>query len=119
MGHVSKTIKATFAASILILATGSVQASAAAFDGEWKVQIDSSRASCGGHRVSIDIADGKVASTSMMVTASGRVAEAGNISVTLKAGPKHASGSGRLSGTSGTGTWSGDQCSGTWTAQRI
>ena len=49
----------------------------------------------------------------------GRVANAGNISVTLTGGMKRAVGSGRLTGTSGSGTWRGTMRSGTWTAQRI
>jgi hypothetical protein len=53
-----------------------------------------------------------------MVTASGRVADAGNISVTLASGIKKATGFGHLSGTSGSGTWRGALCSGTWTASR-
>lgn len=129
MGHLSKTIRKPllkpllkpFLAAILILAAaGAAPAAAAGFDGEWNVQIASNRPSCGGGQsVSIGIAKGQIASTSAMVTASGRVAEAGAISVTLKSGLKRASGSGRLSGTSGSGTWRGDLCSGTWTAQRI
>jgi hypothetical protein len=54
-----------------------------------------------------------------MVTASGRVADAGVISVTLASGLKRAVGYGRLSGTSVSGTWRAAVCSGTWTAQRI
>jgi hypothetical protein len=54
-----------------------------------------------------------------MVTASGRVADAGVISVTLASGLKRAVGYGRLSGPSGSGTWRAAVCSGTWTAQRI
>jgi len=53
------------------------------------------------------------------VTASGRVADAGNISVTLISGMKRAKGFGHLTSTSGSGTWRGALCSGTWTAQRI
>jgi hypothetical protein len=53
------------------------------------------------------------------MNASGRVANAGNISVTLTSGMKRAVGSGRLSATTGSGTWRGAMCSGTWTAQRI
>jgi hypothetical protein len=53
-----------------------------------------------------------------VVTASGRVADAGNINVTLASGVKRAVGTGRLSGTSGSGTWRAALCSGTWTAQR-
>ena len=95
-------------------------AAAASFDGEWSVRIASTRPACGGGTtVSIGINNGRVASTSALVTASGRVADAGTISVTLAAGMKRAVGSGRLSTTAGSGTWHGDLCSGTWTAQRI
>ncbi|QHP70405.1 hypothetical protein EI171_25800 [Bradyrhizobium sp. LCT2] len=53
------------------------------------------------------------------VSASGRVADAGSINVTLSTGIKRAVGFGRLSGTSGSGTWRGALCTGTWTAERI
>jgi hypothetical protein len=54
-----------------------------------------------------------------MFMASGRVADAGTINVTLSSGMKRAVGSGHLTATSGSGTWHGVMCSGTWTAQRI
>jgi hypothetical protein len=66
--------------------------------------------------VAIGISNGQVSSS--MVPASGRVADAGNISVTLASGIKKATGFGHLSGTSGSGTWRGALCSGTWTASR-
>jgi hypothetical protein len=92
---------------------------AATFDGQWNVQIASSNSACSnGTSVAIGIANGQVASNTAMVTASGRVADAGNISVTLSSGLKRAVGSGRLTGTSGSGTWRAALCSGTWTAQR-
>jgi hypothetical protein len=95
-------------------------AAAAGFDGEWNVQIASSNSACGnGANVAIDISNGQVASANSAVSASGRVANAGNISVTLVSGIKRAVGSGHLTGTSGSGTWRGPMCSGTWTAQRI
>jgi hypothetical protein len=61
----------------------------------------------------------QVASGNAMVTASGRVADAGAISVTLISGMKRAVGSGHLTATSGSGTRRGALCSGTWTAHRI
>ncbi len=95
-------------------------ASAATFDGAWNVQIASPKAACGdGANVSIDISNGQVASAASGVSASGRVADAGNINVILISGIKRAVGSGHLSGTSGSGVWRGAMCSGTWTAQRI
>lgn len=100
----------------VLLATPAVAATK--FDGQWNVQIASSNAACTTGSVSIGISNGQVASNTATVTASGRVAEAGTISVTLSNGTKRAVGSGRLSGTSGSGTWRAALCSGTWTAQR-
>ena len=114
--------KILIASHILMLAGIAVAkpASAATFDGAWNVQIASSNAACpSGTSVSIGINNGQVASNNAMVTASGRVANAGSISVTLTSGMKRAVGSGQLNATSGSGTWRGAMCSGTWTAQRI
>jgi hypothetical protein len=95
-------------------------AMAAKFDGEWNVRIVSKNAACtNGASVSIGISNGRVASSNAAVTASGRVADAGTISVTLTSGMKRAVGSGHLSGSSGSGTWRAALCSGTWTAQKI
>jgi len=114
--------KASFAIGSLMLLAMSVAtpATAATFDGQWNVQIASSHSACGGGAsVSIGISNGQVASTNAMMTASGRVAEAGTISVTLVSGIKRAVGFGHLTGTSGSGTWRGTMCQGTWTAQKI
>jgi hypothetical protein len=114
--------RAVFASRFLMLLAMSVAtpAAAATFDGEWNVQIASTHTACGGSAsVSIGISHGQVASTNAMMTASGRVAEAGTISVTVSSGIKRAVGFGHLMGTSGSGTWRGAMCSGTWTAQRI
>jgi hypothetical protein len=122
-GHVMGQFrKAIFATRILFLLGLSVATPAAAstFDGDWNVQIVSSNVACpSGTNVSIGINNGQVASNNAMVTASGRVADAGGISVTLSSGMKRAVGSGHLTSTSGSGTWRGAMCSGTWTAQRI
>jgi hypothetical protein len=94
-------------------------AAAASFDGSWNVRIASSRSECGdGATLSIGISNGQVSGDGMM-RASGRVVEAGGITVTLVSGIKRATGFGHLSGTSGSGTWRGTLCSGTWTATRI
>jgi len=114
--------KAMIASGLLLLAGGlSLQpAAASSFDGQWSVRIASSNSACGdGATVSIGISDGQIASTNAAVSASGRVADAGQISVTLSSGIKRAMGFGRLDGTSGSGTWRGPMCSGTWTAQRM
>jgi hypothetical protein len=118
MGQFHKVI----IARILLFAVMSIAtpAAAATFDGEWNVQIAStSSVGGGGATVSIGIYNGQVASTNALMTASGRVADAGIISVTLISGIKRAVGWGHLSATTGSGTWHGALCSGTWTAQRI
>lgn len=106
----------------LLLASTLLATPAAAsttFDGQWSVQIASSNSSCtNGASVSIGISNGQVASNTASVAASGRVADAGTISVTLSTGIKRAVGFGRLSGSSGSGTWRAAMCSGTWTAER-
>jgi hypothetical protein len=112
--------KSLIAASLFAALGFAAPSAAATFDGDWNVQITSSNAACpSGASVSIEINNGQVASNSAAVTASGRVADAGNINVTLANGVKRAVGTGRLSGTSGSGTWRAALCSGTWTAQRI
>ena len=118
MGYFRKPILA--ARILLLLATPiATPAAAATFDGEWHVQIASNNVACpSGSSVAIDINNGQVASGNAMVTASGHVADAGAISVTLASGIKRAVGSGHLTATSGSGTWHGALCSGTWTAQR-
>jgi hypothetical protein len=110
------------AIAILMVAGISVAtpAAAATYDGAWNVQIASQNAACpSGTSVSIGINNGQVASNNSLVAASGRVADAGNINVTLSSGIKRAVGFGRLAGTSGSGTWHGGLCSGTWTAEKI
>ena len=105
---------------LMAAAHAATPAAAAGFDGQWNVQIASSSSVCGsGASVAIGINNGRVESSSALVTASGHVAEAGTISVTLVSGIKRAVGSGHLTATSGSGTWRGTMCSGTWTAQRI
>jgi hypothetical protein len=114
--------KAVVITRLLMLAgmSAATPASAATFDGAWTVQIASSNGACpSGATLSIGISNGQVASSNGSFSASGHVAEAGNISVTLNDGVKRAVGFGRLTGTSGSGTWRGAMCSGTWTAQRI
>ncbi len=109
-------------ATLVAIAFPLAQADAAAssFDGTWNVRISSSSETCGnGATVAIGINNGQIASGSAAVSASGRVADAGSINVTLSTGIKRAVGFGRLSGTSGSGTWRGALCTGTWTAEKM
>jgi hypothetical protein len=122
-GNVMEHLRKTIIASRVLLLVGmsiATPAAAATFDGAWNVQIASSSGACpNGTSVSIGINNGQVASNNAMVMASGHVADAGIISVTLSSGMKRAVGFGHLTATSGSGTWRGAMCSGTWTAQRI
>ena len=119
MGRIRKLVIGSGIVLCLAMALAS-PAAASTFDGEWSVRIASSSSECGnGATVSIGISNGQVASFDAAMRASGRVADAGNISVTLASGIKRTVGFGRLSGSSGSGTWRGGLCSGTWTAQRI
>jgi hypothetical protein len=117
------SLRKIFIATRILLLAGApmtTPAAAASFDGAWNVQIASTSAACGdGARVSIGINNGQIASNDGMMTASGRVAEAGSVRVTLTSGMKRAVGSGQLTGTSGSGTWRGALCSGTWSARKI
>jgi hypothetical protein len=118
MGYLRKRLLAAILA--IALPAGAANAATTSFDGAWNVRIASSSEACGnGATVSIGISNGQVASSGAAVTASGRVADAGSINVTLSSGIKRAVGFGRLSGTSGSGTWRGAMCTGTWTAERM
>ena len=118
MNGFRKSLFATMIAIALPLAHA--DAAGSTFDGTWNVRISSSSQTCGnGTTVAIGINNGQIASSNAAVMASGRVADAGNINVTLSTGIKSAVGSGRLSGASGSGTWRGAMCSGTWTAERM
>jgi hypothetical protein len=113
--------KASIIGATLLVSSLPIAASAMAhtFDGEWSVQIVSKSATCGdGTTVSIDIADGRVASSAIGVAASGHVGDSGAINVTLANGVKRAAGSGHLAGSAGSGTWRGLMCSGTWVATK-
>jgi hypothetical protein len=118
MNNLRKAVIATRIALFCVLPFAT-PAAAASFDGSWNVRIASSSSECGnGATVSIGISKGQVSGDGLL-RASGRVADAGSITVTLASGIKRATGFGHLSGTSGTGTWRGALCSGTWTATRI
>lgn len=94
--------------------------SAPSFDGVWSVVIVTERGTCDrAYRYPIRIANGAVLNEgSSPATISGKVATNGAVTVTVSAGNKSATGSGRLSGTAGTGSWRGGECAGSWEAER-
>jgi hypothetical protein len=90
------------------------------FDGVWSVVIITDKGTCDrAYRYPIRIHNGALlAEGSSPATINGKVATNGQITVTVSAGNKSATGSGKLSGTTGTGSWKGGECSGTWEAER-
>jgi len=94
--------------------------SAPSYDGIWSVVIVTEKGACDrAYRYPIRIHNGSVlAEGSSPATITGRVAGNGAVTVTVSAGNKSATGSGRLSGTVGVGSWKGGECSGTWEAER-
>ena len=113
---------AAVAALSLAAADGSARA-ATPSDGPWHVTITTVSGTCGsGVGFGLLIRDGLVYGYSSDVNVSGRVSRSGAVQVSLGSGQQHASGSGRLRGSSGYGSWRGvgtqGSCSGSWSASR-
>src|SRR6266851_9032032 len=91
-----------------------------AYDGVWSVLVHTEKGDCDpGYRYPIRISNGRLANAGdAAFTITGAVAPTGAITVTVAAGGKSASGSGRLDGNEGGGSWRGGACSGSWTAER-
>jgi hypothetical protein len=115
-------ITSTVVASAIIASTASF--ALPRYDGLWSVSIVTEKGDCDrGYRYPVRISNGALANAGdTMITITGKVAGTGAITVTVTAGGKSATGSGRLAGNIGmgswTGSWTGGSCSGSWTAQR-
>ena len=115
-------ITGTVVASAIIASTASF--ALPRYDGLWSVSIVTEKGDCDrGYRYPVRISNGTLANAGdTMITITGKVAGTGAITVTVTAGGKSATGSGRLAGNIGmgswTGSWTGGSCSGSWTAQR-
>jgi hypothetical protein len=112
------------AAALAVLAVSTTVGAASAgtvYDGRWSLTINTSRGTCDTYNFPVEIVNGNV-SFPGLVRAHGRVAKGGAVRVSVAAGSKSASGSGRLTTMNGSGRWTGksgeDRCSGTWTAQK-
>ena len=108
-------------AAAALAPTGAV-AMRGAFDGNWMVQIVTSRGACSsGVGFSVEVRDG-VVSAAGLLDVHGNVAANGATRVRIAAGDQSANGSGRLGVNSGSGTWQGvgsqGACSGSWSASR-
>ena len=115
-------ITSTIVASAIIASTASF--ALPRYDGLWSVSIVTEKGDCDrGYRYPVRISNGTLANAGdTIITITGKVAGTGAITVTVTAGGKSATGSGRLAGNIGmgswTGSWTGGSCSGSWTAQR-
>jgi hypothetical protein len=95
---------------------------AGVYDGVWNVVFATTRGTCSsGYSVPFTVTGNRVTSAGGG-RVSGLVNRAGRVAVRVSVGASHATGGGRLGGTSGAGSWrgviSGDNCSGTWRATR-
>jgi hypothetical protein len=118
---IAKLTRAGLLALAVTTSTFSVAQAGSAYDGRWSLSIVTQRGTCDTYNFPVDITNSNV-SFPGLVRANGRVQKNGAVFVTVAAGDKSASGSGRLSLGSGSGRWSGHsgnaRCSGTWTASR-
>jgi hypothetical protein len=113
---------ASIFAFVIIAATCDIAAARSAYDGSWSLSIVTERGSCDPtYNFLVNIANG-IVSHPNLAKLKGRVASGGAVRVSVSAGGKSASGSGRLSQSAGRGRWTGysgsNRCSGHWTAQR-
>jgi hypothetical protein len=95
--------------------------SAAAYDGEWSVVIQTTRGDCpAAIRAGVRILAGRVLAEDQNYAVAGRVAANGAVRVNVAAGGQSAGGFGRLSRNVGRGLWRtrSGECAGQWTAAR-
>lgn len=100
----------------------SIAAADSAYDGSWNISIVPERGACERASFGVQIVNGAVTYQGPG-NLTGNVSADGGVRVSVLAGDKQASGSGKLSQSSGSGRWTGragaENCSGTWTAQRF
>jgi hypothetical protein len=114
---------AGFALAAAIALAGGAKAGAT-FDGSWKVTIITQSGNCDpAYSYPVKVVDGHISySGDGSFDISGRVGEAGAVSVAIARGDQKANASGKLSANSGSGQWSGKSsgtaCSGRWEATR-
>jgi hypothetical protein len=109
---------AMLAATATLSATKSF--AAPRYDGTWSVLVMTQKGDCDpAYRYPIRISNGTLVNAGgNPFTITGKIAQTGALTVTISAGGKSATGSGRLSGDMGIGSWTGGACSGSWTAER-
>jgi hypothetical protein len=103
-------------------------ATAANFDGEWSVLVQTPD-HCGNSQWGLVIIDGQVHYPGGAFVGgypagvAGQVSPSGRVTINVAAGPRFASGTGRLGQLQGRGKWAGQgpsgTCAGVWTAMRV
>jgi hypothetical protein len=103
-------------------------ATAASFNGSWTLVAQTTNGHCGVSQFDITISRGQVQYPGGVLMGfpaglGGTVAPSGQTRLKLVAGPRQATGTGRIGQAQGSGTWSGTgpsgTCSGVWTATRV
>ena len=103
-------------------------ATAASFDGSWTLLAQTTDGHCGYSSFDITIRKGQVhyaggVLMGFQASLGGTVARSGQTRLKLVAGPRAASGTGKLGPAQGSGKWAGTgpsgTCSGVWTATRV
>ena len=117
----SKSLLACAALAAFVVADAA-PARAGGYDGTWTTVFATTRGNCSsGYSVPFLVHGGRVSSAGGGHV-SGSVNRTGGVAVAVSVGASHATGGGRLAGSSGYGRWSGiitgDRCSGTWQATR-
>ena len=114
-------------AAISVSAVSS-SAMAASFNGSWTLVAQTTNGHCGASHFDITISRGQVHYPGGVLMGfpaglGGTVAPSGQTRLKLVAGPRVATGTGRLGPAQGSGTWSGTgpsgSCSGVWSATRV
>jgi hypothetical protein len=111
-------IASTIMASAILASSASL--AVPRYDGLWSVSIVTEKGDCDrGYRYPVRISNGTLANDGDTIfTITGKVVGSGAVTVTVSAGGKSATGSGRLAGNIGVGSWTGGSCSGSWSAER-
>jgi hypothetical protein len=106
----------------------SSSATATSFNGSWTLVAQTTNGHCGASHFDITISRGQIHYPGGVLMGfpaglGGTVSPSGQTRLKLVAGPRVATGAGRLGQAQGTGTWSGQgpsgTCSGVWTATRV
>jgi|SRR3954470_2670479 hypothetical protein len=122
--HLSRAARCLWPAALLLVLTA-MPAEArptGAYDGTWNVVFATQRGNCSATNSVPFAVSGSRVSSAGGGQVTGGIGHGGVVSVAIRVGASHASGTGRLSRNFGAGRWSGiitgDRCSGSWQATR-